>query len=139
MPEILELSILLPALPQRIYTAWLNSKDHGAFTGSTAEIDSRVGGLFSAWDGYIQGVTLALEPFHRIIQSWRTSDFPPDSPDSRLEVQFEQVEGGTRLTLIHTHIPDGQAADYKQGWEDYYFSTMREFFSENPEVGQIDP
>ncbi len=129
MPENLELSIILPTSPENLYQAWLDSAGHSAFTGSPAEIDARTGGKYTAWDGYIFGVTLELHPFQRIVQSWRTTDFPPASPDSHLEVLFEDVDGGTRLTLIHTAIPDGQAEDYRQGWEDFYFTPMGEYFS----------
>lgn len=129
MAEDLRLSTVLPASAERIYRAWLDSREHGALTGGLAEIAPEVGGKFTAWDGYIQGTTLALEPYRRILQSWRTTDFPEESPDSRLEVLFEEVEAGTRLTLLHSDIPEGQAEDYRQGWEDYYFTPMLAYFS----------
>lgn len=129
MSEQLELSIVLPAEPQQIYAAWLDSEAHTAFTGSPARIDPNVGGAFTAWDGYIEGRTLALEPFRRILQAWRTSEFPEGAPDSMLEVLLEAVPGGTRLTLRHTEIPDGQAAQYEEGWRDFYFAPMGEYFS----------
>ncbi len=129
MPESLTLSIELPTTPEQLYQAWLDSAGHAAFTGSPAEIDARPGGKFTAWDGYITGSTLELHPFDKIIQAWRTTDFPSSSPDSRLEVLFEPASGGTRLTLIHTEIPDGQAEDYRQGWEDFYFTPMTDYFS----------
>ncbi len=128
MPESLNLSTTLPVSPEKLYHAWLDSDLHAAFTGSPAEIVSRPGGKFSAWDGYIFGTTLELHPYHQIVQSWRTTDFPPTSPDSHLVVTFEAVGEGTRLTLIHTDIPDGQADDYRQGWEDFYFTPMAEYY-----------
>ena len=127
--ESLRLSIILPANPERIYNAWLESAAHAAFTGSAAEIDPVIGGHFTAWDGYIQGINLELEPYHRILQSWRTTDFPEGSADSRLEVRLEPIEGGTRVALHHYDIPEGQGEDYRQGWEDYYFKPMVEYFS----------
>ncbi len=129
MPESLTLSIHLPVSPERVYQAWLDSAGHSAFTGSPAEVDARPGGKFTAWDGYIWGTTLELYPFHKIIQTWRTTDFAPSSLDSHLEVIFEPDAGGTRLTLIHTDIPEGQAEDYRQGWEDFYFKPMLEYYS----------
>ena len=129
MPENVTLSTIVPASPEKVYRAWLDSAGHAAITGSPANIDGQVGGKFSAWDGYIEGTTLELKPFSRIIQSWRTSDFPDGSPDSRLEVLFEDADEGTRLTLVHTNIPDGQAEEYRQGWEDFYFSPMATYFS----------
>ena len=129
MPESLKLSTYLPVQRVKVYRAWLDSAQHSAFTGSPAEIDGRPGGKFSAWDGYIYGTTLEVQPYRRILQSWRTTDFPQTSPDSRLEVLFEAVTGGTRLTFVHTEIPDGQAEDYRQGWEDFYFTPMAKYFA----------
>ncbi len=129
MPESLKLSTHLPVTPETAYRAWLDSEQHAAFTGSPAEIDGHPGGKFSAWDGYIFGTTLEVYPFQRIVQSWRTTDFPESSPDSHLEVLFEDADGGTRLTLVHTEIPDGQGEDYGQGWEDFYFTPMAEYFA----------
>ncbi|HVP20600.1 MAG TPA: SRPBCC domain-containing protein [Anaerolineaceae bacterium] len=130
MPETLKLSTVIPAEPEKVYLAWLDSGMHSAFTGSLAEIDNRQGGRFTAWDGYIEGTTLELQPSRRILQSWRTTEFPEASPDSLLEVLFEPEDKGTCLTLIHTNIPDGQGENYRQGWEDFYFAPMLEYFAE---------
>lgn len=129
MSESIKLSRVIPASPRQIYEAWLDSKEHTAFTGGEARIDSKVGGRFTAWDGYIEGKTLELEPHKRIVQSWRTSEFSAGSPDSRLEVVLEEAKDGTKVTLIHTQIPDGQGAQYKQGWIDYYFTPMKRYLA----------
>ena len=131
MPESIELSVILPATPQQVYEAWLSSQEHSAFTGDEATVDPTIGGKFTAHDGYIEGVTLELDPFQRIVQSWRTTDFPAGAADSRLEVTLEEASSGTRLTLLHTNIPDGQGNDYKQGWKDFYFEPMKQYFSGN--------
>jgi len=129
MLETIELSIILPVSPEKLYRAWLDSAEHTAFTGGAAIIEPQVGRAFSAWDGYIRGVTLVLEPYHRIMQTWRSSDFPETSADSRLEVLLDEVPGGTKLTLIHSEIPDGQGEEYRQGWVESYFNPMEEYFS----------
>jgi activator of HSP90 ATPase len=128
--ETIDVSTLLPASPEVVYRAWIDSEAHGKFTGSPAHIDPNVGGVYSAWDGYISGETLTLEPFRRIVQSWRTTDFPEDAPDSHLEVLIEAVGAETSLRLIHTGIPDGQSDEYRSGWNDYYFEPMRAYFAE---------
>lgn len=126
--ESIRLTIMLPVSPLEIYAAWLDSEEHSKFTGGVAEIDPHVGGIFNIWDGYITGKNLQLEPGHRILQSWRTTEFPPGSPDSRLEVFIESKSGGAELTLNHTDIPDGQAEMYSQGWKEFYFEPMLEYF-----------
>jgi len=129
MPEQLKLSVILLAAPETIFQAFLDSAVHAEFTGSPAAVDARVGGAFSAWDGYITGEILEINPPKRFVQAWRTTDFPQDAPDSRLEAIFEPEGSGTRLTLMHTNIPEGQAEDYRQGWDDFYFSPLQTYFS----------
>jgi uncharacterized protein YndB with AHSA1/START domain len=127
--ESLELMVLLPGAPDRVYTAWLDSAQHAAFTGDAATIDPVVGGAHSAWDGYIVGKNVELEPGRRIVQTWRTSEFPDEAEDSLLELRLEPAEGGTRLILKHTSIPEGQGEQYEEGWKEYYFDPMMEYFT----------
>lgn len=124
----IKLSIFLPVEPEALYLGWLDSDEHSNFTGSEAQIDPSQGGGFSAWDGYITGKNLVLEPFKRILQAWRTTDFPVLAPDSRLELIFEPSERGTQLVLIHSDFPQEQKEAYSQGWKDYYLDPMKEYF-----------
>jgi activator of HSP90 ATPase len=118
------------AKPEEIYRAWLSTDGHTAMTGSPAKVASRVNGEFTAWEGYIWGTFLELEENRRILQAWRTSEFPEGVNDSVVEVLLEEADGGTRLTLTHTQIPEGQAENYEKGWDDFYFKPMREYFNE---------
>lgn len=129
MTESISVSTVLPATPKQIYDAWLSSKGHSEMTGAEAKCTAKVGAAFTAWDGYIEGKNLELEQGKRIVQSWRTSEFPETAEDSRLEITLEKVKDGTKITLNHTNIPKGQGKQYKQGWHDHYFEPMKEYFS----------
>ena len=128
MNNAFTLSETIQAEPTEIYEAWLSSEGHTSMTGSPAQVDGNVGGKFSAWDGYIFGTTLELTPNQRILQSWRTSEFPEDALDSHVEVLLEKFDGETRITLIHTDMPENQVDSYRQGWEDFYFKPMKKHF-----------
>ena len=123
------MTAVMGAEPKAVYDAWMSGKGHSAMTGSKATVVARVGGTYRAWDGYISGKTLELEPGARIVQSWRTTDFGPDDPDSRLEILLEKAARGTKITLVHTEIPPGQAGSYRKGWLDFYFTPMKEYFA----------
>jgi|WetSurMetagenome_2_1015567.scaffolds.fasta_scaffold79225_2 activator of HSP90 ATPase len=129
MKESLEVSAMLNETAENLYKAWLDSALHSKFTGSPAEIDPSVNGKFSAWDGYISGTNISLEPYGKIVQAWKTSDFSRDEEDSVLEVLFENLGDKTRITLKHYNIPEGQGEDYKQGWQDFYFKPMKKYFN----------
>ncbi len=124
----LSLAEIFPVTPDILYNSWLDSVTHAEIIGSSADIDPRVNGKFTIWDNYISGTTTELIPNKKIVQQWRTTEFPENSPDSILELIFEPTKGGTKLILTHKNIPDGQGDEYKQGWKDYYFKPMLEFF-----------
>jgi len=127
--DSLRMSAVIAAAPRAIYDAWMSGKGHTAMTGSKASVTAKVGGKYTAWEGYISGRTLELKPGARIVQSWRSTEFGPDDPDSRLEILLEKSARGTKVTLVHTDIPPGQAASYRKGWLDFYFTPMKEYFS----------
>jgi activator of HSP90 ATPase len=123
-------SALIPAEPCVVYAAWLSSETHGAMTGAAATCSAEAGGRFHAWDGYIHGHNLELQENKRITQSWRTQDFSPDEPDSRVVITLEADGAGTRVTIVHSDLPD-HGMRYLQGWADFYFSPMTEHFTQS--------
>jgi len=124
------LSAIIPATPDQVYDAWLDSRAHGAMTGGKAKQSHRVGDLVSAWDGYITGKNLALKPGKTIVQTWRTSEFTAAHPDSIVTVTLAKAPGGTRLTLKHEHVPNEQTAYEHNGWQDNYFTPMKAYFAQ---------
>jgi uncharacterized protein YndB with AHSA1/START domain len=129
MPDHFEMSTTIPALPEKVFSAWLDGGKVTDFTGSPAEGDDKPGSSFDAWDGYITGTNLEVEPPRRVLQSWRTTEFPENAPDSTLEITFEPDGDRTLLRLRHSGIPDRQGDEYRDGWEEYYFAPLREYFS----------
>jgi activator of HSP90 ATPase len=125
-----KLSCDLPAPPQAVYDAWLDSAAHSAMTGSEAKIGKHVGDRYTAWDGYIAGKTLELAPGRRIEQSWRTTEFDPKDPDSTIVVYLEPTKNGTQLTLTHRGVPTGQTSYENGGWRGFYFAPMQAYFEE---------
>lgn len=128
MSKRFSVSDVIPAKPRAVYDAWLDSRAHSAMTGAKAKASAKVGAAITAWDGYVTGANLELVSGKRIVQSWRTSDFAAGDPDSRLTVTLKAAPGGTKLTLLHSRIPQGQG-NYKSGWQEYYFAPMKAYFA----------
>lgn len=120
--------IFVAAKPDEVYNALMDEKKHAEFTGAKAIIDSKVGGKFTAWDGYISGKNLRLEKGKRIVQEWKTTEWP-DYPPSIVEFSFEKKGNGTKLTMVHSKVPAEQAESYKQGWIDFYWKPMKKYFT----------
>ena len=122
-------SDVVPATPRAIYDAWLDSRKHGAMTGAKAKASAKVGGKWSAAGAYCWGVNLELVPAKKIVQSWRSSDFAGDEPDSKIAVTLKPVSGGTKVILLHSAIPESQAdTGYRDGWFEFYFNPMKAYF-----------
>ena len=124
----IKISAIFPVSAKKLYDSWLNSKIHSSFTGSKAHIEPRNGSAFSISNGYITGTNLILQPYGRIVQNWRTTEFPEGAPDSKLEILFEKHNSGTKLTIIQTHIPMGDEKKYEKGWKEFYIKPMKLYF-----------
>ena len=55
MPYTFTLTATIPASPQEIYEAWLDSLGHSEMTGGEARMSEEIGAEVSAWDDYISG------------------------------------------------------------------------------------
>lgn len=125
MPEYISLTQLIPTTPQRLYEAWLSSDEHSKMTGAAVNYE---GSQFTAWDDYIVGKTIETKPYERIVQSWRTNEFPDGAEDSELVISLSATDGGTLLTLEQSNLPEGQSEGYADGWRRFYFGPMAEYF-----------
>lgn len=129
MPYTYTLTSIIPATPQEIYQAWLDSEAHTEMTGAEAVMSDEVGAEVSAWDGYITGSNLELVPHERIVQAWRTTEFADEHDDSIVTVTLEPVEEGTLLTLVHSNVPNEHRSYEEGGWESQYFEPMKAYFA----------
>ncbi len=125
-----QLETFIQVPPERIYKAWLDSDQHSDMTGGEALITDDPDDKFTAWNGYIWGENLELQPHSYIKQSWRTTDFDEDQDYSTIEVFFEAEGDGTKITLKHTGLTY-KDDHYKKGWFDNYFIPMKKYFEEN--------
>jgi uncharacterized protein YndB with AHSA1/START domain len=135
MPYAYTLVTTIPASPQEIYDAWLDSLAHSEMTQAPASMSDEIGAEISAWDGYITGRNLELTPGERIAQSWRTEEFEDDHEDSIVTLTLEEIGDGTLLTLVHSNVPDGQTSYELGGWEDHYFEPMKGYFADRRPTG----
>lgn len=135
MPYTYTLTSVIPATPQEIYEAWLDSIAHSEMTGAEATMSDEVGAEVSAWNGYITGRNLELVPGERIVQSWRTSEFDEEHEDSVVTLTLEGTDEGTLLTLVHSNVPEEHRSYEEGGWESNYFEPMRLYFASLEEEG----
>ncbi len=126
---VLKQTIIIPADPEKVYDAFVNAKTHSEFTGSKATGKPVVGAEFTAWDGYIFGKNLELVKGKKIVQEWKTTDWPEGYGPSRFELTFKKVKEGTQINMIHSNIPQEQKDELDEGWNEFYWTPLREYFS----------
>jgi len=121
---------LIDASPLEVYEAYVDPKKHSAFTGQAATGTPRVGGRFTAGDGYIKGRYLELENGKRILHEWKTTEWPEGYPPSLLELTLKAKGKKTELTMVHSKVPEEQADYYAEGWKEFYWDPLKEYFTE---------
>ncbi len=121
------LTTTIKATAKQIYKSWLSTQRHTKMTGGEAFVSDKIGETFTAWDGYITGQNTELEPYSKIVQSWRSSNFEDNEGDSQIEILLSEHEEETTLTLKHTNVPES-GEHYKKGWKEHYFEPMRRYF-----------
>jgi len=126
--KLLKQKIIFKASPSEVYSALMDEKKHSAFTGAKAEIENKVGGNFSAWDGYIEGENLELVPGKKIVQKWRASDWAKGKY-STVTYELSPKSDGCQLTFTQVDIPDENFDEIEQGWTDFYWEHLKEWFN----------
>ncbi|MDA4115379.1 MAG: SRPBCC family protein [Thaumarchaeota archaeon] len=130
----IEQTAFFKASPEQVYAALLDPKKHSEFTGSPATTSARKGASFTAWDGYITGKNLELVKGKKIVQEWKTTEWPDGYPVSRLEITLAAKKGGTELKMVHSSVPAEQVAEYTGGWKSAYWSPLKKYVAKRKEA-----
>lgn len=119
-------TVSIKASPKEIYEALVDEKKHAKLTESETRIERKVGGEFSAYDGYNTGKILELIPDEKIVIALRhdENDWPEDYFST---VTFEMKDGkeGTRLVFTQTGLPIQHAGHINDGWKEHYWKPMK--------------
>jgi len=126
---IIRHNVLIPlSSPEEVYRAFLSSREHTGFTGSKAKCSARVGGGFTAWDKYISGKNIELVAGKKIVQEWKTSEWPEGYEPSILKISLKKRDGGTQLSMIQSRVPASQVEQYDKGWYESYWEPLKRYF-----------
>jgi activator of HSP90 ATPase len=120
--------VLFKASPEALYDLLMSSKKHAGFTKHKAKMSSSIGGSFSAYNGYITGKNMTLEPGKKIVQSWRGSDWPKGHY-SRVTFKFMKVASGTKLIFSQSDVPIEQYQAVKDGWKESYWDKLKKYLT----------
>ncbi len=124
--RIIKQKIILKASPHELYEAILDPKIHSQFTGAKATNNRKIGGKFTAYDGYAFGKNVKLEKDKKIVQSWSTTDFPDTFTE--ITFQFNKKGNKTELIFIQTGVPEKNYKEISDGWKEFYWKPLKKIF-----------
>lgn len=124
----IEQTINIPGVtPHDVFELLMDAKQHAALTGGEAVISRHIGGKFVTFDGWANGRMLEITPDQKIVQTWRAADWPI-GVESVCTFVCIPVGGATRLIFTQTGVPNTFASSIDQGWDQYYWQPMVEYF-----------
>jgi len=124
VPKTIRQTVTFKASPSAVYETLMDSRTHAKFSGSPARISRKLGGTFTAYGKYISGANLELVPGKKIVQLWRSANWPKFHY-STVTYELTKVRGGTRLKFTQVGVPDDDYNNKKTGWPQAYWQPMK--------------
>lgn len=111
-----------------VYAALTNPLTIKLWSGYPAVMSEEPGSEFSLWEGDIEGRNISFEKNRKIVQEWYFGD---QSVKSVVTITLKPAGSSTDVYLEHVNIPDEVFENIVQGWDDYYFGAIQDFFNPN--------
>lgn len=111
-------------LAKELYLAFVDKARVAAWTRAAPNMDVKVGGQYSLFNGNIEGQFLELEENVKIVQTWRLQAWPKGHY-AKLSLSFDQGLDGTNLRMVMSDVPLSQEEVVKNNFDQYYARTMK--------------
>ena len=116
---------IIPAEPEEVYLALTNPFTIELWTGYSAVMSTNPGSEFELWEGDITGKNLEFVEDKKVVQQWY---FGEQEEASIVTIKLFENNKGTQVELNHSNIPDEEYENITEGWNEYYFGAIKEFF-----------
>jgi uncharacterized protein YndB with AHSA1/START domain len=115
-------SIHIEADPDLVFDYFTRPEALVRWMGDRAVVDPKPGGEFTLWfdERCVQGQYVEVDRPRRLVITWGrrgSREMPPFS--STLEVNFTPEGGGTRVSIVHSGLPEGERPRHELGWQHY--------------------
>ena len=93
-------------------------------------MSKEVGGKFSMFSGSVEGENTELTPFDsssgeaKIVWKWRLSTWQPGH-FSKVAITMSEKDGGTKLELVQTGVPEEEKERTEKGWNGLLFDRLK--------------
>jgi activator of HSP90 ATPase len=116
------------AEPSDVYSAITNPYTIELWSGYPAQMNTNPGSEFSLWEGDITGKNLEFIQDKKVVQEWY---FGEQVEKSIVTIIINSDRENSQVTIEHTNIPDEEFDGIAEGWREYYFGAIINFFNPN--------
>ena len=118
----------IAANQNQVWNALVDPEIINKWGGGPAKMNSKIGFKFKLWNGDIYGKNVEVEDEKKLVQEWFGGNW--EKP-STVTFTLKNEDNNTILELEQVNVPDEEADDIDQGWDDYYLNPMKEFLEKN--------
>lgn len=116
------------AEPSDVYAAITNPYTIELWSGYPAIMSEEPGSEFSLWEGDISGRNIEFLKDKKVVQEWYFGD---QNIKSIVTITISPDRENSSVTVEHTNIPDEEYDSFAEGWKDFYFDAINNFFNPN--------
>ncbi|MBL7111860.1 MAG: SRPBCC domain-containing protein [Bacteroidales bacterium] len=120
----LQRTYLIKSSPEDVFNAMTNPLTLELWTGYPATFQPESATEFTLWDGDIMGMNLEILPDKKLVQEWYFED---NKEPSIVTIELTKLNEKTQIELHHTNIPNDAFSNIAEGWNKYYFGTMKKY------------
>jgi uncharacterized protein YndB with AHSA1/START domain len=123
LQDRIERQMTFPVSREEVWAAITEPDQIGKWFGVEAELDLRPGGRGAfRWDEIeVPVVVEEVSPPSRFSYRWEPSQTPSGGPTTLVEFELEEIEGGTRLSLVESGFASLKPESRREnefGWDE---------------------
>lgn len=122
--KIIKKKYLIKAPVEKVWESLVNSKIIEKWGAGPAEMSDKENVEFKLWGGDIFGKNTKITENKKLVQDWYGGKW---AQSSKATFTLTKKGKNTLLELVHENIPDKEAEDIDNGWDDYYLGPMKEY------------
>lgn len=122
-------TVYFPTNAHEVYLMFTDEAQLSKAIQIPCKIHACNGGKFSYGD-IVSGTTLIFLQDLKILQSWRSNDWP-QNVFSTVKITLEKIEGGTELTMTQSDVPDAFLQKTDAWWSGFFWKHLEAVLTRN--------
>jgi uncharacterized protein YndB with AHSA1/START domain len=120
-------AVTIAAAPKKVFEALIDERRHARFTGNPAKISRKAGGAFTCYGGYLEGFNLEVVAARRIVQAWRSKNWPKGTYSIVTFALARKAGGKTTLSFTQVGLPASDVREKTKGWHKAYWKPLKAY------------